>query len=313
MLKKIISICLSLLTAISLVACTTEDELLITQSSSDITSIEQSSEETSEEPGEETSEETSEESSEETSEETSEKDTNLDTPPQEILGSGNFSTITKTNPAYDRLRQMEASSAVYNKGSTYQESELNKAKSSAQTIALGGSLISYKNASALINHYLSGTGNDFNIDVSVFMQDQTALNNRNSDINKALRACEVLAREGESITVWQVEESIFHNLSGDWKYALGSYFSSIEVQDLTCDGTTYTATLIYKVTDFYNWDENDDNAVFTGTVGYIVGDVSPKDLHQLHRAGMAKEFLSYGEISYEISWTKGQTSTQIIK
>ena len=68
----------------------------------------------------------------------------------------------------------------------------------------------------------------------------------------------------------------------------------------------YSATVKYRVIDFYNWDE-------AKTSGFLDGKgPSQYQLCQLHRAGKAQEFLTYGEISYEISWTQGQTIDQIL-
>ena len=32
--------------------------------------------------------------------------------------------------------------------------------------------------------------------------------------------------------IYQIEESIHHNLTGDWKYSVGSYFTSVEIYDI---------------------------------------------------------------------------------
>ncbi|MBQ8162979.1 MAG: hypothetical protein IJZ93_01240 [Clostridia bacterium] len=257
-------------------------------------------------------EEANEQISSDSSEEETSSDIIIDTPPEIITESGSFSTVTKTVESYDRLRQMSLSKSAYNNGTAYTESELNSTKAIAETIVLGGSL-TYKNAAKLMKHYLDGSGENFSIDMTSFLSDSIAVQNRNTDIEKALRAAEILAIEGESVDIYQMQESIFHNLSGDWRYAVGSYFTSIEMIGITFDGKTYTATLNYKVIDFYNWDESDSSPVFTGTLGTIIGSVSPKDLHQLHKAGMAQEFLSVGEISYTFSWKAGDSAQSVIQ
>ena len=94
----------------------------------------------------------------------------------------------------------------------------------------------------------------------------------------------------------------------NWQYSLGSYFDDVDVKNLTVttvDGVkTYSATITYIVTDFYNWDTNDYNE--------FKGIISPHDLHELHKAGKAKEFMSYGEITYAgITWTEGQEVADI--
>ena len=230
----------------------------------------------------------------------------------QVTESGQFSSaITKTKQSADRLKQMSAAAATYNKGAACSESEVSAALSSAKKIQTSGALIGYSNASAFIKHFLGNSGEDYTIDLDNFLSDSNALATRNEELTKALRACEELAVEGEQINVYQKEELVHHNLTGDWKFAVGSYFTSIEIKNLSVNGSIYSATITYKVTDFYNWDYNNDTPVFSGLAAAIVGDVSPKDLHELHRAGKAQEFLSYGEASYTVSWVKGSSVASI--
>ena len=274
------------------------------ESSSVEASTEASGEESSSGKSESESESTSESESESGSESESEKP---------ITESGAFSSaITSTKESADRLKQMASAKATYNRGATCSDSEIKSILQGANTIKTGGSLLgSYKNASKLMGHFLGNTGEDYAIDMDTFLKDENALETRNEELTKALRACEVLAREGESVNVYQIEELVHHNLTGDWHYAVGSYFTSINVQNLTVNGNIYTATINYKVTDFYNWDYSNDSPVFSGFLGTLTNNISPKDLHELHRAGEAQEFLSRGEVSYTISWVKGSSVSSI--
>ncbi len=339
-MKKIFFLLILIMFLFAFTACTVQEDIIFDdemQSSEQekTTEDQESYDESLESRGDESTEATSEETAEQTeceqsSEleyessiessieepiESSEEDSSseiIDTPPEKITEIGNFSTVSGTVESYDRLRQMSLSAAVYNIGSVYTDTELSSVRSSAGKIVLGGSL-TYRNAAKLMKHYLDGSGENFIIDMISFLSDQTTLQNRNADIEKALRAAEILVYEGESVDIYQMQESIFHNLSGDWKYALGSYFTSIEMNNVTFNGEIYTATLKYKAIDFYNWDEGNSSAVFTGTIANIVGDISPKDLHQLHKAGMAQEFLSVGEITYELSWRLGDNAETAIQ
>ena len=227
-----------------------------------------------------------------------------------------FSTaIEETTPAWDRIRQQNASNADYNTGSSMSSSELTGlfgVKTKAQMIAAGGSLINMPAASALMSHYLKNTGATYNINVAGFLSDDSgALACRNRAINKALRAAEQLAVKNKTVTVQQTDESHpYQNelATQNWQYALGSYFDDVDIINLTVtevDGVkTYSADIKYSVADYYNWDTNDYNK--------FKGIVSPHDLHELHKAGIAREFLSYGEITYSsITWTEGQTVDQI--
>ena len=120
------------------------------------------------------------------------------------------------------------------------------------------------------------------------------------------------SRTSEDAKIYQQGEIVNHfGGTEDWYLAVGSYFTCIEMHNVTvkvnADGTkTYSAQLKYTVADFYNWNENSWSTI-------PIVDVSQRDLHQLHRVGQAKEFLSVGEKEYVISWTKGQTAEQIIK
>ncbi len=230
-----------------------------------------------------------------------------------------YSTNGVTEQSWDRLRQQNASNADYNIGSYKTDKELNGSglfdlgiKGKAQLIAIGGSLINMPAASALMSHYLKNTGATYNIDVADFLSDDSgALSCRNTAINNALRAAEQLARKNKTVTINQLTEGHpmdWQLATDNWKYAVGSYFDDVDVINLTVtevDGVkTYSADIKYIVTDFYNWDTND-----TYPFKKIV---SPHELHELHRAGIAREFLSYGEITYtNITWTEGQTVDQI--
>ena len=226
-----------------------------------------------------------------------------------------YSINGETAKAADRIKQQNASNADYNSGSSLSSSELTGflgVKTKAQLIAAGGSMINMPAASALMSHYLKNTGETYNIDVKSFLTDDSgALKSRNTAINNALRAAEQLAQNGRAVTINQLAEG--HPMQGslatqNWQYAIGSYFDDVDVINLTVtevDGVkTYTADIKYIVTDFYNWDTNDYNK--------FKNIVSPHDLHELHKAGLAKEFMSYGEITYSsITWTEGQTVDQI--
>lgn len=218
-----------------------------------------------------------------------------------------FSSVKETKDADDRIKQMNNSASKYKGGTTASSLDLLKYQGAAALIVAGGSVAGYTNAKNFLSHYLSNKGTQYTIDLNSFFEDSNALNVRNKDINRALRAAEALAIENIAINVNQCTEQVNDELSGDWKYSLGSYFSRINMSNVTVteqDGEkTYSATLKYTVTDFYNWDEGVNEKVF--------GLISPWQLAQLHRAGKAREFLSVGEISYEITWTEGQTVDQI--
>ncbi len=218
----------------------------------------------------------------------------------EIEGFGDFDFV-ETEQSQDRQKQQNASQNDYNTGSSYPQDQLDKIAGTAEMLTLGSAVLNYPNSAIFMSHFLSGSGDSFNLDMDAFLKNEIAKQNRNQDINSALSACEVIAQIDSSLSFNQISESLFHNLEGDWKYCLGSYFTSIKVENLTVsyEGGTkyYSADITYIIQDYYNWDERDTSKVF--------GLVSPNELHQLHKAGMAKEFLTYGEKTYSLKWAEG--------
>ena len=233
-------------------------------------------------------------------------DTSTDDIKEAVTEYGNFTTLHKTIPSNDRMKQMRNSKAVFNTGSKYTPDELKNTK--LQAIIISSAKIFFPNASDFMDHYLNGAGENYELDVENFLEDKTAKENMLKDLNAALRAAENMAVDGEKITIYQNEESLYHNLTGDWKYSVGSYFASVELYDVketTFLGVAcYTAKFKYVVQDFYNWDENDTNNV-------SITSVSPADLHQLHVNGDAQEFLTYGEEEYQIKWAKGAEAASL--
>lgn len=230
--------------------------------------------------------------------------------PLEVTINGiTYSTDGVTEPAADRIKQKAKSDADYKTGSSESTWKYSLA---AYGIVTGGSAMGLTDAAKFMSHYLGNTGKDYTIDVSSMLSgDSGALNCRNTAINNALRAAEALAREGETFTINQLTEGHpmqWQLATNNWQYSLGSYFDDVDVINLTVtevDGVkVYSADIKYIVTDFYNWDTNDYNK--------FKDLISPHQLHELHKAGKAREFMSYGEITYSnITWTEGQLVTEI--
>ena len=228
------------------------------------------------------------------------------------IGSITYAIDAVTEEPADRVKQQNASNGDYNTGSSLSSSQLSSAKTKAQMIALGGSLLGMPMASSLMSHYLSGTGSNYSFNINKFMkEDSGALACRDTAINNALRAAEQIARKGKTLNVGQTTEGHpweSQLATSNYKYALGSYFDDVDVLNLTVtevDGVkTYSADIKYIVLDFYNWDTNNYNK--------FASIISPHDLHELHKAGIAREFLTYGETTYQsITWTEGQTVAEI--
>lgn len=61
-------------------------------------------------------------------------------------------------------------------------------------------------------------------------------------------------------------------------------------------GNTYTATIIYNLLDYYDWQPN---SPLRG------GLVTDGEMYDLHRAGWVREYKSVGTYTKEITWNKG--------
>ena len=222
-----------------------------------------------------------------------------------------YSTLKETVHNSDRVRQMAASAAVYNT-TTMSDSDAKNITDKANLVITGGSLIGWSNAASLLQHFLDGSGEQYTLNMTDFLNDSNNKSYRNTEINRALRAAELLAREGEYITMRQVQESKY-TPKDDWYYAMGTYFCSVDMMNLTVtvdeNGIKhYSADIKYIATDFYNWDKNNTTPVINKKVLFFtITGPSPAELYRLHEAGRAREFLTYGEITYKnITWTEGQ-------
>ena len=232
--------------------------------------------------------------------------------------------VPENTMAADRNKQMNRSEAEYGTpvidANTYTDSKLKDVLSDAKTIAGNGLLglavkLAFPNASEFMAHYLKNTGADKIIDMGTgskgfFKSGAGTIAHRTTRVNQALRAAEALAREGQSVSIYQQMEIVNHfGGTEDWYLAVGSYFTCIEMHNVTvtvnADGTkTYSAQLTYKVADYYNWNENSWSTI-------PIVDVSQRDLHQLHRTKQAKEFESTGSKTYSLTWTEGQDASTL--
>lgn len=237
-------------------------------------------------------------------------------PVEATVGDMAFSTEEETTLSANRLGQMRESEAAYNT-TTMSDSDANAIIKKANTVINGGSLIGWTNAAKLLQHFLDGSGEQYTLNMTDFLKDSNNKSFRNEDINRALRAAELLAREGESLTLNQKTENL-HRPADDWYYAVGTYFSDVDLINLTVtvdeNGVKhYSADIKYIVTDFYNWDKNNTTPVINKKFLFIqITGPAPSELYNLHAAGRAQEFLTYGEITYSnVTWTEGQTVSDI--
>lgn len=232
-----------------------------------------------------------------------------------IVDGVSFSLIEPGSTiAWDRQRQMNNSKNDFGTGSSNTDSQLDSTISETKLITNGFTALLYPNGSAFMKHYLNASGADYTIKMtsSGFFKSSDTKAHRITRITQAMRAAEMLAVEGGKVNVYQKTEQVNHFSSStdDWRLSVGSYFTCINMLDVTvtvgADGKkTYSAKVEYNVADFYNWETNDYNRQLKDLLP------SPHDLHELHKAGRAQEFVSKGTATYTITWTEGQNADQI--
>ena len=238
--------------------------------------------------------------------------------PLEVKINGvEYSTEGETDPGDQRVLEMTESKAVYNT-IPMSNSDASSITSKANLIITGGTLYGWTNAAKLMQHFMDGTGEQYNLNMNEFLQDSVTKGYRDSDINNALRAAEALALVGETLDINQKEEYLHRAYSGDWYYAVNYYYSDVDILNLTVtideNGVkTYNADIRYIMQDYYNWDKNDTKPAIEKKVWFVtITGPSPAELYRLHAAGRAQEFLTYGEITYtNVTWTERQTVAEI--
>ena len=126
--------------------------------------------------------------------------------PFEVTINGiTYSTDKETNPAADRVKQMNNSAAAYK---STPNANVSSAKMKARLVLIGGAAAGYDHAKEFLEYYLTGKGGTYNIDINDFLSDSGAMKSRNSAVDNALRAAESLALEGETIEIInQTEEN----------------------------------------------------------------------------------------------------------
>ncbi|GAA2089406.1 hypothetical protein GCM10009759_12270 [Kitasatospora saccharophila] len=156
------------------------------------------------------------------------------------------------------------------------------------------------NASAMMAHYLSGTGESVELDVEDMLRDVPDFRqsvDETLDGNLPGWEAQALAeyrRTGKPValvkqTGWQ-PMSATPDSSQDWFYAVGSFHyntqAKIEVKPPATPGGPPEVTVTYQtqVRDRYNWDSGKSTEV-PG-----IGTVTDDDMQRLHRTGLAQEF-----------------------
>lgn len=94
------------------------------------------------------------------------------------------------------------------------------------------------------------------------------------------------------------EESFGLSQSGsNWHWSLGiyRYFTRINVRQTS--NTTYSATITYKIKDYYDWNQNGNESF---------GGIAANTLWELNYAGRAKNYSHSCLATITLNWSAGQ-------
>lgn len=270
-----------------------------------------------------------------------------------ITEYNNFSTISSVLTLEQLFEQAVAeSNQSYNTGSDYPETSLTNIFTITDYIANyeqyvkeyeleealdeiyaeTGFTLDMGFAAQMMKHYIDGEGvtYDFTSAIPELLTSNKIKGAQTITINAAMAAAENLVKNGESgVTINQTKALQFSSLKpadGSAYYALGNFNAVADLTNVQRDGDNLSATVTFRIVDFYNWSQDDTTPLFADVlkdlkdsyrnmVGEIVDletmeSFCQKDLAQLHRAGWAKNYLASGSITYTVTWTAGQTFDQ---
>lgn len=187
-------------------------------------------------------------------------------------------------------------------------------------------------AANMMKHYIGATGGtyDFTATMPELLESAKIDAAQATSISAAMVAAENLVKSGQSgVSINQKSPMRFTSLKssdGPAYYALGNFSTMVDLSDVQRNGDTLSATVTFRIVDFYDWSPHDKEPLFTSvltdlddTYRTLLGEMvdmptlegfCQADMAQLHNAGYAQSFLSSGTIVYTITWTAGQTFDQ---
>lgn len=185
---------------------------------------------------------------------------------------------------------------------------------------------------AMIKHYIdmSGETYDYTDQMADMLTHPKVSAAQTTCINAAMKAAENLVKDGQSgVSVNQNQPMSFSSLKsqdGTVYFALGSYHTMADLSNVKRTGDTMSATVTFRIVDYYDWAENVTEPEFTNYLSKLddtyrsllsemvdmptLEGFCQADLAQLHYAGFAQNFLAHGTIVYNVTWTVGQTFTE---
>lgn len=187
-------------------------------------------------------------------------------------------------------------------------------------------------AAYMMKHYIDASGEsyDFTDTMDELLLSTKIKGAQSTTINAAMIAAENLVKDGESgVTICQQTLMQFSSLKpsdGPAYYAFGNFNTTAHMTDVQRNGDTLSATVTFRILDFYDWSPHDKEPLFTDlledlndTYRTLLNEMvdmptlegfCQADMAQLHNAGYAQSFISSGTVTYTVTWTAGQSFDQ---
>lgn len=159
-------------------------------------------------------------------------------------------------------------------------------------------------AATWLGHFLKGGGESMQAPVGAMLSDMPWFKQASNDTAKTATAAAIRAMP-PGYTGPVAFQSDFANKVGDnpvrpsprdnldWFATLGTFSYQVSGVATPSDHGNYSIAAATSIYDYYNWD----------TTGKIPGIPQPSDLNDLHRAGMAQNFETYGTSSpYQVTY-----------
>ena len=176
----------------------------------------------------------------------------------------------------------------------------------AVTLAASAMAAMWPHASENLLHFLGNSGADKEMDLDTYLEDETAIRSQIEDRERLLGKT-ALARAQESGATGPVTFPVQTDWPGvtasspDWYYGTGSGNYSMNGQvtvhppDADHPEWRYEIDTTLHYRDQYNWDGTKQTTIdLPGVPDPFDPTITDEQLAELHRAGLAKEFLLHG-------------------
>ena len=165
---------------------------------------------------------------------------------------------------------------------------------------VGGWATANINAASMLAHFLNNKGTRYDVGMKQMLSEwDTARNFRERDMNYVMQAVEASAAYSDKTLRTTTSLGCTVNESTNWGRAVGSYTTSIVCTYKKTSSTSYTMQITYELHDVYDWDRT------ITSMGNLP--VSPRDMWELHHGGLAKNYEVFGQNTFTLTWTQGQT------